>query len=55
MAFTIAIEQPSGTDIDIIHGVLTETYWSPGIAREVVARGAANSICVVARDDSRQR
>jgi predicted N-acetyltransferase YhbS len=47
---TIAIEQPS--EADIIHGVLTETYWSPGIAREVVARGAANSICVVARDDA---
>lgn len=48
----IAIERPSEADIDIIHGLLTETYWSPGIAREVVARAAANSICVIARDDA---
>ncbi len=38
MSARIAIEQPSESDIDAIHGVLTETYWSPGIPREVVAR-----------------
>lgn len=47
----IAIEQPSEADIDAIHGVLTETYWSPGIAREAVARAAENSICAIARND----
>jgi N-acetylglutamate synthase-like GNAT family acetyltransferase len=49
---SIAIEQPSQTDIDAIHAVLKETYWSPGIPREVVARACANSMCAVARDES---
>jgi GNAT superfamily N-acetyltransferase len=48
----IAIEQPSEADLDIIHAFLTETYWSPGISREQVARAAANSICSIARDDA---
>jgi GNAT superfamily N-acetyltransferase len=47
----IAIEQPSETDIEIIHAVLRETYWSPGIPRDVVARACANSMCAVARDE----
>jgi GNAT superfamily N-acetyltransferase len=46
----IAIEQPSETDIDIIHAVLRETYWSPGIPRDVVARACAHSMCAIARD-----
>jgi N-acetylglutamate synthase-like GNAT family acetyltransferase len=48
----IAIEQPSETDIDTIHAMLRETYWSPGIPRDVVARACANSMCATARDDS---
>lgn len=48
----VAIEQPSQTDIDAIHAVLKETYWSPGIPRDVVARACANSVCAVARDES---
>lgn len=48
----IAIEQPSQTDIDTIHAVLRETYWSPDIPREVVTRACANSMCAVARDDA---
>jgi predicted N-acetyltransferase YhbS len=48
----IAIEQPSETDIDTIHAVLRETYWSPGIPRDVVARACENSMCAIARDDS---
>lgn len=47
----IAIEQPSETDIDVIHGVLTKSYWSPGIAREIVATACANSMCATARDE----
>jgi N-acetylglutamate synthase-like GNAT family acetyltransferase len=47
----IAIEQPTESDIEIIHAVLRETYWSPGIPRETVARAAANSICAIARDE----
>lgn len=31
-------------DIDAIHAYLTQSYWSPGIPRETVARAAANSL-----------
>lgn len=48
----IVIEKPSEADIDIIHAVLAETYWSPGIPREVVAKAATNSICAIARDEN---
>lgn len=48
----IAIEAPSDVDIDAIHAVLRETYWSPGIPRDVVARACAHSMCAVARDDA---
>lgn len=48
----IVIEHPSETDIDVIHAVLTETYWSPGIPREVVARACENSMCAIARDEA---
>lgn len=47
----ISIDQPSEADLDVIHGVLRETYWSPGIPRDVVARAAANSMCAIARDE----
>ncbi|MES1156667.1 MAG: GNAT family N-acetyltransferase [Alphaproteobacteria bacterium] len=48
----IAYEQPSAADLDVIHGFLTETYWSPGIPREIVERACANSICAIARNDA---
>lgn len=48
----IKIEQPGPADIDILHAMLRETYWSPGIPRETVARGCANSLCAIARDES---
>ncbi|MGE0740303.1 MAG: GNAT family N-acetyltransferase [Hyphomonadaceae bacterium] len=48
----IRIEQPSAADLGVIHAVLTETYWSPGISRAVVERGCANSMCVIARDEA---
>ncbi len=46
----IAIEQPSDADLDVIHAALAETYWSPGIPRESVARGFRNSLVALARD-----
>lgn len=52
MSAKIAIEQPSEADIDAIHAMLKDTYWSPGIPRESVARACANSMCAIARDDS---
>jgi GNAT superfamily N-acetyltransferase len=36
---------PSRLQLDAIHAYLTRSYWSPGIPKEVVARGIANSLC----------
>lgn len=35
---------PERVDLDVVWGFLRGSYWSPGIARDVVARGVANSI-----------
>ena len=35
------------TDFGMVHAWLTSTYWSPGISRETVERGALNSTKVV--------
>ncbi|GAA4307154.1 GNAT family N-acetyltransferase [Nibribacter koreensis] len=32
--------------LDVIHGYLTQSYWSAGIPREVVERAVENSLCV---------
>jgi GNAT superfamily N-acetyltransferase len=35
-----------GLDLDVIHRFLSEeSYWAPGVTREVVARSIENSIC----------
>ena len=52
MEVRIAIEQPGEADLDVIHRALAATYWSPGVPRDVVARGCANAICAIARDGS---
>jgi GNAT superfamily N-acetyltransferase len=36
---------PSRLQLDAIHAYLTRSDWSPGIPRDVVARGIANSMC----------
>lgn len=36
---------PSGFDLDVIHGYLTRSYWSPGIPRRTVERAIAGSFC----------
>jgi len=51
MSFKIAIAPPSAADMDLIHGVLAETYWSPGVPRDVIERAFANSVSALARDD----
>ena len=43
--FSLSLD-PSRLDIDAIHAFLTESYWSPGISRDVVARAIAGSVCV---------
>jgi len=45
---------PADIDLDVVHGYLTRSYWSPGISRELVARAAANSLCVSALDETGQ-
>ena len=35
---------PARLDLDVIHGYLSHSYWSPGIPRELVERGVANSL-----------
>lgn len=32
-------------DIDVIHGYLTQSYWSPGVPRAVVERAILGSLC----------
>jgi GNAT superfamily N-acetyltransferase len=36
---------PARLDLDVIHGYLREAYWSPGVARDVVERSIARSLC----------
>jgi GNAT superfamily N-acetyltransferase len=38
-------DDPARLDLDVIHGFLASTYWSPGIPRETLARAIANSLC----------
>jgi len=42
--YTIS-DDPARLDLDVIHGFLSRSYWSPGIPRATVARAIANSIC----------
>jgi GNAT superfamily N-acetyltransferase len=48
----ITIEPPTSADIDVLHPMLQEAYWSPGIPRDSVERACANSMCAIARDDA---
>jgi len=41
---------PDRMRIDVIHGFLRESYWSPGIRRDVVECAIANSLVVGAFD-----
>lgn len=36
---------PDRLDFDVIHGFLSQSYWSPGIPRPMVERAAQNSLC----------
>ncbi len=41
-------------DLDIVHGFLTTSYWSPGISRERVERALRNSVSVGLYESGRQ-
>jgi GNAT superfamily N-acetyltransferase len=36
---------PGRLDVAYVHGFLTTSYWSPGVARETVERSIAGSLC----------
>jgi len=38
-------EDKGRLDIDAIHAYLTQSYWSPGISREIVQRAVEGSMC----------
>ena len=42
-------------DLDAVHGFLSTCYWSPGIARERVARAIEHSLCIGVYDPSSPR
>jgi GNAT superfamily N-acetyltransferase len=44
----------SRLDVDAIHAFLTQSYWSPGVPRDTVARAVANSLCFGVFHDRRQ-
>ena len=41
-------------DVDAVHAFLSQSYWSPGIPREVLDRALKNSLCFGAYEGSRQ-
>jgi N-acetylglutamate synthase-like GNAT family acetyltransferase len=41
-------------DVEGIHAFLRESYWSPGIPREVLERAIAHSLCFGAYESGRQ-
>jgi GNAT superfamily N-acetyltransferase len=45
-------DDPERVDFARVHGWLTDTYWSPGVAREWVERAAAYSSLVVGAYDA---
>ena len=40
----VADDDPGRLDLDVIHGFLRMSYWSPGIPRDVVARAVEGSL-----------
>ena len=41
--FTVS-DDPDRLDLDVIHGYLSRSYWSPGVPREVVERAMRGSL-----------
>src|SRR5579862_4959961 len=39
-------DDPALLDVDAIHAYLGRSYWAEGIARDIVARSVANSLCI---------
>ena len=45
---------PARLDLETLHAFLSQSYWSPGIPREVLQRALANSLCFGAYQGARQ-
>jgi len=45
---------PARFDLDVVHGYLARSYWSPGIPRRTVERAIAGSFCFGAFASGRQ-
>src|SRR5262249_32543617 len=45
---------PSTFDFDLVHSFLTNSYWSPGVPRETLARAIENSLCFAVFDKGQQ-
>lgn len=52
MTHAIALAHPGAADLDVIHDFLKDSYWSPGIPRDLVAHSCAHSLCAIARDEA---
>ena len=52
-AFLVTTD-PARLNFDFIHGYLVRSYWSEGIAREIVERSIANSLCFGVYDGDQQ-
>jgi len=52
MTATIAIEQPSYENTDVIHASLAQTWWATGIPRDLVEKAFRNSVCAIAHKNS---
>lgn len=42
----VADDDPARIDLDVVHGFLRTSYWSPGVPREVLARAIEGSLNV---------
>ena len=51
--FVISTDQ-ARLDLDVIHGFLSQSYWSPGIPRNIVERSIQKSLCFGVFKDSGQ-
>lgn len=47
-------DDPARIDLEAVHAFLSQSYWSPGIARDQVARAIAHSMCFGVYDDGAQ-
>ena len=50
----VVSDDPARLDMEVIHGFLSNAYWSQGIPREVVERALRNSLCFGLYDGDRQ-